>query len=78
MTGRDTTVKTRKPHECRLCGEKIGPGEVAICRSGFDGDGPWTIYLHPECEPLTKEWDQMDWESFSPGEFKRPKLEAKR
>ncbi|NDB77447.1 MAG: hypothetical protein EB141_17700 [Verrucomicrobia bacterium] len=72
MTTTDDTVKTRKKHECRVCGEIIPAGEAVIRRAGFDSDGPWAIHMHPECERLTKDWDSMDWESIGPGEVKRP------
>lgn len=72
MTTTDDTVKTRKKHECRVCGEIIPAGETVVRRAGFDCDGPWTIHMHPECERLTKDWDSMDWESIGPGELKRP------
>lgn len=72
MTTSNSTVKTRKRHHCRVCGEGIAVGETCIRRTGFDCDGPWTIHMHPECEALTKVWDSMDWESISPGECKRP------
>lgn len=73
MTTEDFTVKTRKAHCCRLCGEAINTGESCIRRAGFDGDGPWTIHMHPECEVQTKDWDDGDWESAGIGEIKRPK-----
>lgn len=66
------TVKCRKKHQCRYCGQRLNIGETAIARSGADNDGMWRIYFHPECEPLTHEWDQVDWETISPGEYKRP------
>lgn len=53
MTTTDDTVKTRKNHECRVCGEIAPAGETMIRRAGFDNDGPWTIHMHPECERLT-------------------------
>lgn len=72
MTTTDETVKTRKKHQCRVCGQMILKGETVIRRAGFDSDGPWTIHMHKECEALTKDWDSMDWENISPGESKRP------
>ena len=65
-------ITARKPHECRACGETIAAGNLCIRRSGFDTFGPWTIHMHPECEPLTRDWDPTDWETYSPGEVKRP------
>lgn len=72
MTTSNSVVKTRKRHECRGCGENIPAGETVVCRTGVDGDGWWTIYMHPECEIITREWDSLDWECSAPGEFKRP------
>lgn len=69
----DKLVKTRKRHRCRLCNEFIEIGEQAIARNGFEsGEGPWTIHMHPECEPFSREWDCYDWEENEPGIIERP------
>jgi hypothetical protein len=65
-------VKTRTWHECRVCGETIPTGATAIRRTGFNCDGPWTIHMHEECEPLTNDWDPSDWEIIAPGDIERP------
>lgn len=68
----DKIVKTRNKHECRVCGEIAPAGENMVRRSGFDCDGPWTIHMHQECEKLTEDWDDGDWESICPGDVERP------
>lgn len=69
----DRAVKARKPHECRVCGETINPGETCQRRAGFDSEGPGTIHMHLECLALTHDWSYDDWEVMLPGDEKRPK-----
>lgn len=59
----DRTVKIRKVQICLLCNEKSQPGERMIKRFGFGDDGPGSFYMHPECEALTDDWDEIDWET---------------
>jgi hypothetical protein len=66
---RDKTVKTRVNHVCSLCGDTIKKGETAITRTGAD-DIIYTFYMHLDCEKHTHDWDEMDWESFDPSDFK--------
>ena len=58
----DKTVKTRKPHECALCGGDITIGGNAIARTGTD-NGIYTFYMHIECKKYIHNWDGIDWES---------------
>ena len=66
-------VNVRKPHRCRICGERIAPGERVERRKGFDSsEGPWTIWMHPECTSITVGWTEDDWISTYPGDVQRP------
>lgn len=42
-------IKTRKPHECTWCGEKIDKGAEAVAWTCFNDGTAWTCRLHPEC-----------------------------
>lgn len=68
----DKHVRARKPHECWLCCEPIEVGAVYCRRAGISEDGPLTMHMHPECEAETRDWDWMDWETFSQGDMDRP------
>lgn len=68
------TIQPRKDHRCRYCNEVTPKGESCVVASGFDCDGPYRVYFHSECYPMTKDWHQEDWETVSPGEYKRPSL----
>jgi hypothetical protein len=62
--------KSRKPHRCYLCGKEIPKGASHLRRTGIDDDaGLLSIAMHPECESVTRDWDEMDWETFSPGDL---------
>jgi hypothetical protein len=67
----DSVVKkSRKPHRCYLCGKEIPKGASYLRRTGIDDDaGLLSIAMHPECESVTRTWDEMDWEHLSPGDF---------
>jgi len=67
----DTLVKkSRKPHRCYLCGVEIPKGASYLRRTGVDEDsGLVSVAMHPVCESHTRDWDQMDWETFSPGDL---------
>ena len=63
----------RKPHRCRLCGQRIEAKEPCCRWSGFDGgDGPWTSHAHPECYDDMEGEDDGTWESLMPGDCDRP------
>jgi hypothetical protein len=68
--GEGKTVKTRKPHRCAWCYEKIEVGEDAYRYKGmFEGD--WqNWHMHPEC---IKAFRQSGEEYFLPGENERPR-----
>lgn len=56
------SVKARKPHNCDLCGERIGIGESHDTRSGVsDGDGWSTMRMHPECHRYEQHGRRTDW-----------------
>lgn len=57
---------------CFLCGEKILKGEKYISRTGTDNGRILTFAMHKECEAVSSEWDDDDWESFSYGDMDRP------
>ena len=43
--------KTRKPHQCWWCGERIEAGAAAHCAAGINSDGEfWSGHAHPECQ----------------------------
>lgn len=73
----DKLVKARKPHRCYCCGQAIAIGEIYLRRFGYGEDGPQSFRFHPECEKETRDWDEGDWETFCPGDFKRPAKKAK-
>jgi hypothetical protein len=62
--------ESRKPHRCYLCGREIPKGASYLRRTGIDDDaGLLSIAMHLECESQTHDWDEMDWEHLSPGDF---------
>ena len=68
-------VKPRKRQHCRLCGQRIAPGEPCKSWSGVEaGEGWWRSYAHPECYAQTEKekWDYGDWECCLPGDMDRP------
>ena len=61
-------VKTRKPHKCECCWQRIDKGEVAIVCSGkYDGHF-FRYYLCDPCNTVmvcaqkAKVWSWLDWE----------------
>ena len=73
----DSDATARKDHRCLLCGQKIAKGTKYTRRTGFGEDGPVTMRMHTECEAETRDWDEMDWETFD-GDFERPDSEEDR
>lgn len=69
---KEKAVRTRKPHECRICGEEINKRKIAVARTGVSDDRILTFHMHPECDRLSSDWNQDDWETTSPGEVRRP------
>ena len=70
---RDEKRKKRKKATCDICGDTIYPGQTAIARTGSSDGEIITAYMHPECEKLTRKWDEMDWECHTTGDTERPK-----
>lgn len=71
-------TKIRKVQRCRLCGQRIQPGESVLSWSTVERGYGWqTSYAHPECyhETIVEKWDDHDWECMGPGDMKRPKGE---
>jgi hypothetical protein len=67
---RETTVKTRKKHECDWCPEPIEIGELAIDRA-YIWEGEFCHgYLHPECLEAVKKSD-IGEDGFFPQDQKR-------
>jgi len=66
---RDETRRARKPHWCYLCGGDISPGTTYLCRTGVSDGEMVSTAMHTGCEEKTRDWDEMDWETFSPGEL---------
>lgn len=66
----DKLVVARKPHRCYLCGKAIEKGEKYLRRTGIlEGEKFATAKMHPPCEEQTEDWDEGDWETFSPGDL---------
>lgn len=60
----------RKDHTCHLCGRAIPKGEKHICRNGIvSGKGRVSVRMHLKCEEVARDWDEMDWENFTPGDI---------
>ena len=67
----NSTPKARKQHQCYLCAKPIEVGSTYVRSSGtYDGNF-WTIAMHVACEAQTKDWDETDWETFSPGDLQQ-------
>lgn len=69
--------RARKQHKCVLCCEQIEKGEIYVRRSGVYDNEFLTSKMHIECELASRDWDIMDWETFSSGDgtFQRPRME---
>lgn len=67
----DTTPKARHKYICLLCSRFIDKGEKHIKRFGFTEEGKESIRMHFDCEKLTWDWDEADWECGEPEEFRR-------
>ena len=68
-------IKPRKPHPCRVCGTEISISEQCISYTGVD-DVIYTIYFHFECWDFTRDWDESDWETYSPGFIGRKRIQS--
>ena len=71
------TVKTKVPHRCMWCAERIDKGNFAVYRvyvyeGEFDND-----WMHPECATAMRDLSAGDSNfTFQPGEFIRGKCHA--
>lgn len=65
----DKQTRARKNHRCYLCGKAIEKGSTYLSRTGVNEDGFITARFHPSCEEYTRDWDEMDWETFTPGDL---------
>ncbi len=64
--------KARAIHRCFFCNEYINIGDRYHFRAGASEGRIHTMKIHPECDEATKNWDSMDYETFSEGEMTRP------
>lgn len=67
----DKVGKVRKAHQCRVCGDKIEVGEECHIYRGVADDGFYTGYFHDICWDYSRDWDELDWETCSPGSISR-------
>lgn len=65
----DRTVKTRKEHECLLCGQVIQPFTQAVRRRGSMDGKLQSFMMHMDCEEVASDWDEQDWIMNDPGSF---------
>ena len=73
---KDATPKIRKQRQCMLCCRPIEAGSKAIYRVGVRDGDLMSDYMHVACEAVTRDWDWMDWETFSPGDGEWPEIES--
>lgn len=60
----DTTRRANIPHQCKLCGRQINPGDEYVRRVGVvAGAGRKTLHVHKPCLDYTvaDNWDDLDW-----------------
>lgn len=69
------TCKARKWHRCMVCDKAIEPGDIQVTRSGVDEEGFIRMHMHPECEEYSRDWDNGDWETHSPGDISREEIQ---
>ena len=69
--GPDRQFVAAKDHRCYFCDEICEKGKPYWRRSGADGDGIWTMKMHPECLEATAHWRDEDFETFTIGSMKR-------
>lgn len=71
----ETQPVARKAHQCGLCELDIAKGERHVARVGTGNGSIYTFRMHVACEALTQEWDEFEWETNDPAEF-RSRLDA--
>lgn len=64
----------RKVHRCYVCGERIEVGMPYYRYTGADYGSIYCMHFHAECWAYTRNWDDMDWETFSSGECSRMEI----
>ena len=65
----------RKPHQCRVCGDEIpAKAECMIYRGVENGVGFYTSYFHLLCWDYSRDWEDYEWESISPGCVSREEM----
>lgn len=69
------TIKAKKKHRCDVCDEVIIPGDTQVTRTGVSIDGFYRMHMHPECEEYSRDWDNGDWETHSPGDISREEIQ---
>ena len=67
----DTTPKAAKDYFCELCDRKINKGEKHIARRGVFDNEVETLRMHIDCENLSQEWDDNQWENQDVFEFRK-------
>jgi hypothetical protein len=68
-------VKTRKPHKCEGCFEKVPVGtEITNCSGVYEGE----FYNHYMCDPCLEWFDKEANEEFIPGEIGQYRKEEER
>jgi hypothetical protein len=65
----DRVVTSRKKYRCYLCGGIIDVKTRYLKRFGYSDGCAVIMKMHMECHNKTLDWDDMDWETFSPGEL---------
>jgi hypothetical protein len=72
---RDETPTARKQYKCFLCQLLIEPGSKHVMRTGVHDGSVVSSRMHAECEAKTKLWDEYDWMTHDPSDFRRYELE---
>jgi len=68
----DTVPRARKEYHCDICATRIERGEVHVARRGILEEHLVTMRMHLECEELSSNWTEDEWECHLPGDVKRP------
>lgn len=71
---RDELGRSRKVRVCQLCGRKIQPATRRVKRYGVYEGKFETSHMHVECEAMTHDWDQTDWDTHVTGDGEWPEV----
>lgn len=72
----DNEGKARKPHNCRVCDERIEKGELCHIYKGVEsGEGFYTLHFHLDCWDHSRSWDYWDWDRHMPGDVSRKEVQ---